>query len=200
MKDSHVPIRILVCACIFGASSVLPGCKSGGERDVVRSSESTRTSVVDLPPNADPAPELAELAFMAGRWIGVNPNKTVNEEHWMSPRGNNMAALFRQIRRDGKPGLVEVTLITAEPEGVFLRLRHLHGQLDVPKNRPNVSVFRMVSAGNNVAQFAGTGEAEQVTAVIYRLIDANTLESEIQFAPDSKEKGFTTRYTRESPR
>lgn len=149
-----------------------------------------------LPPSAAPVPELAPLAFMEGRWIGVNPNKTVNEEHWMAPRGNHMIAMFRQVRRDGKPAFVELSLITVEKDGVKLRLRHLHGGLEVPKTREELSLFTLKSAENNRVEFTGTGKAEQVTAVIYRLKDQNTLEAEIQFAPDSKEKGFTTVYRR----
>lgn len=151
---------------------------------------------VVLPASATPVPELAPLSFMEGRWISVNPNKTVNEEHWMAPRGNHMLATFRQVRRDGKPAFVELSLITVEKDGVKLTLRHLHGGLEVPERRAEVSVFTLKSAENNRVEFTGTGKAEQVTAVIYRLRDENTLEAEIQFAPDSKEKGFTTVYRR----
>jgi hypothetical protein len=149
-----------------------------------------------LPASAAPVPELAPLAFMEGRWIGINPNKTVNEEHWMAPRGNHMIAMFRQVRRDGKPAFVELSLVTVEKDGVKLRLRHLHGGLEVPKGREELSVFTLKSAENNRVEFTGTGKAEQVTAVIYRLVDEHTMEAEIQFAPDSKEKGFTTVYRR----
>ena len=155
------------------------------------------SGVLELPDSAAPAKELLPLNFMVGRWISVNPNKSVNEEHWSAPRGNNMAALFRQLRRDGKPGLFEVSLITAEAEGVVLRLRHLHGQLEIPTGREEVSIFKLKSAENNRAEFTGTGKAEQVTSVVYRLVSPDQLAMEITFAPTSKEKGYTSLYTRE---
>ena len=155
------------------------------------------SGVLELPDSAAPAKELLPLSFMTGRWISVNPNKSVNEEHWSAPRGNNMTALFRQIRRDGKSGLLEVSLITAEAEGVVLRLRHLHGLLEIPTGREEVSIFKLKSAENNRAEFTGTGKAEHVTSVVYRLMNPNQLAMEISFAPTSKEKGYTSLYTRE---
>ncbi len=149
-----------------------------------------------LPDHAAPAPELAELAFLVGRWACVNPNKTVNDEHWMPARGTSMTALFRQVRRDGKPALHEVTQIAVEPEGVVLRLRHLHAKLEVPERRKEVSLFRLVSAKDGRAEFAGTGAAEEVSSVVYRLDGPDTLVCEVTFAPGSKEKGFTSTYTR----
>ena len=157
----------------------------------------TASGVLELPDSAVPAKELLPLNFMAGRWISVNPNKSVNEEHWSAPRGNNMTALFRQLRRDGKPGLLEVSLITAEPEGIVLRLRHLHSLLEIPVGREEVSIFKLKSAENNRAEFTGTGKAEQVTSVVYRLVNPNQLAMEISYAPTSKEKGYTSIYTRE---
>jgi hypothetical protein len=165
------------------------------------------TPILELPPNTAPAPELLPLAFMAGRWVSVNPNKTVNEEHWSSPRGNHMVALYRQIRRDGKPALVEVSLVTAEkpaagsegqPTKVMLRLRHLHANLEVPENRRELSLFELKQAGDNRAEFVGVGDAAQVTSVVYRLTGPDTLAVDVNFAPDSKEKGFTMNYTREA--
>ncbi|MBL8990973.1 MAG: hypothetical protein JNJ48_05265 [Phycisphaerae bacterium] len=150
-----------------------------------------------LPESARPAAALADLAFLTGRWVGVNPNGTVNDEMWTPPRGNSMAALFRQVRRDGKPALHEVSLITAEPEGVVLRLRHLHALLEVPERRREISNFRLVSAGGNRCEFAGTGASAQVVSVVYRLDGPETLVVEVAFAPESKEQGYTMRYRRE---
>jgi hypothetical protein len=177
------------------ALALLAGC-ANKPADTAAAAPAPRPAL-ELPANANPDPALAPFAFMTGRWIGVNPNKTVNEEHWTAPRGKSMAALFRQVRRDGFPAFHEISLITAEPDGIVLRLRHLHRQLEVPDTRKNVNVFKLVSAGNNRVEFAGTGDAEGVTSVVYRLVDPNTLAVDIAFAPTSKEKGFTSTYTRE---
>ena len=66
---------------------------------------------LELPAHAAADPALAPLGFLSGRWICVNPNKTVNEEHWTAPRGKFMVGAFRQVRRDGKCAFVEVSQI-----------------------------------------------------------------------------------------
>lgn len=149
-----------------------------------------------MPEAAKPHDALVPLAFMAGGWVCVNPNKTVNDEQWTPPRGNSMAALFRQMRADGSPAFHEASVITAEPDGVYLRLRHMHAQLEVPDESKELSVFKLVSAGNNRAQFTGVGKSESVSSVVYRLDGENTLVVEVSFAESSKEKGYTLRYTR----
>jgi len=162
------------------------------------SKQAASAPALELPASAAPAEALKPLAFMAGRWVAVNPNKSVNQEHWTLPRGNHMSAIFTQVRRDGKPGFFEVSLITVEADGsVVLKLRHLHGGLEVPEKRKDLSVFKLVSAANNRAEFSGTGAAEDVTSVVYRLTAEGQLAAEIGFAPTSKEKSFTTLYTRE---
>jgi hypothetical protein len=152
---------------------------------------------VALPASANSAKELEPLAFMAGRWLAVTPNKLVNEEHWMSPRGQAMVGTFRQVRRDGKNAFTEVSLISVEKEGVRLRLRHMHGQLEIPEERKEPNDFMLVKTGRNWAEFAGTGASKDVTSVVYRLRTANHLEVITQFAPTSREKGYTLHYFRE---
>jgi hypothetical protein len=131
--------------------------------------------------------------------VSVNPNKTVNDEVWTPPRGNSMAALFRQVRRDGKPALHEVSLITAEESGVFLRVRHLHAALDVPEKQADVKMYKLVSAGGGRCEFTGTveGGSADVASVVYRLDGPNTLIMEVTYAPGGKEKGYSLRYAKE---
>lgn len=182
---------------VMGLAGVMGAALSGAGGCAAQKKAEGDAARIEIPEAAKPAPELANLAFMAGRWVSVNPNKTVNDEQWTLPRGNSMAGLFRQVRRDGKPALHEVSLITAETDGVYLRLRHLHAQLEIPKGREEISLFKLVKAENNRAEFAGTGKAAQVTSVVYRLDGPDVLLSEVSFAPDSKEKGYTLRYVRE---
>ena len=153
---------------------------------------------LELPAHAVADPALAPLEFLSGRWICVNPNKTVNEEHWTAPRGKAMVGAFRQVRRDGKCAFVEVSQISVEESGLVLRLRHLHGQLEVPDNQKEISVFALRALAPQRVEFAGTGSAEGVTAVIYERVDADTLRQTIEFDPvKTKEKPFTSTYVRE---
>lgn len=150
-----------------------------------------------LPDSAKPADALKPFEFMVGTWVGVNPNKTVNEEIWTKPRGSVMIGTFRQVRRDGKCAFVEVSQLSAEKEGIRLRLRHLHGGLEVPDSRKEHSDFLLRKVEKNRAEFYGTGNAEAVTSVVYQLVEKNKLTVQYTYAPGSKEQGFTSTYYRE---
>lgn len=202
-------VKMMLAAGGLGAALTLGACAksdggaakaSGGDAAVKADAAQPAREALKLPASAEPVAELKDLAFMAGRWVGVAPRASlVNEEHWMTPRGNAMVGTFRQVRRDGKTAFVEVSQIEAEKDGIVLRLRHMHSKLEVPEERKELSIFKLKSAGKNRAEFTGTGKAEGISAVIYTLSeDGNELSQELVFDPTkSKEKGFTTVYRRE---
>ena len=126
--------------------------------------------------------------------MAVNPNGSVNEEVWSPPRGDALVGTFRQVRRDSDTALVEVSRIGVEDGAVVLRLRHMHGRLEVPESRAAVSVFELVSIGPGRVEFRGTAEAMGVTSVVYERVDPTTLVQSIGFDPSTGEKPFVTRY------
>ncbi len=147
-----------------------------------------------LPESADPAEAVAKLDFLAGRWLAVNPNKTVNEEVWTRPRGNALIGTFRQVRRDSDTAFVELSQIAIEDGEVILRLRHLHGRLEVPESRKETSLFKLVSLTEKRVEFAGTEGAAGVTSVVYERTGATSLMQSIGFSAESGEKPFVTHY------
>ncbi len=151
-----------------------------------------------LPASASSDPQIAPLAFLAGRWMCVNPNSTVNEELWTLPLGKSMVGSFRQVRRDGGCAFVEISQIAVEEGELVLRLRHLHGKLEVPPERAELSLFKLRKLTGERVEFAGTGSAEGVTAVIYERVDTTTLRQTIEFdTVKTNEKPFTSTYTLE---
>ncbi|MDX2118984.1 MAG: DUF6265 family protein [Planctomycetota bacterium] len=189
-------MRTARAMCVVGSLALaVGGCASNAKTEA--KSDAAKAAAYELPAAAAPAPELLPLSFMVGRWVCVNPNKTVNDEHWTAPRGNHMASLFKQARRDGKPALVEVSLITVEADkSVKLTLRHLHAGLEVPENQKELSLFTLKSAANNRAEFAALGKAEGMS-VVYRLDGADTMIVDVNFPEGSKEKPYSMTYHRE---
>lgn len=191
------PVRSTIGIFALTATLALTGCQSSPSQGTDKAAAPAVAPLV-LPDSAKPNEKLLPLSFMAGRWVGVAPRAAlVNEEHWMAPRGNAMVGTFRQVRRDGKSAFVEVSQIAVENGEVLLRVRHMHGQLEVPEKRKDVSIFKLKSAAGNRAEFTGTGDAEGVTSVVYTLVNDDELTQTIGFDPKSKEQGFTSVYRRE---
>lgn len=147
-----------------------------------------------LPASANASELVRDLGFLAGRWVAVNPNGTVNEEVWTPPRGNALIGTFRQVRRDSDTAFVELSQIAVEDGEVFLRLRHLHGRLEVPESRKDASLFSLLSLTESRVEFAGTEAAAGVTSVVYERTGPKSLVQSIGFSAESGEKPFVTRY------
>jgi hypothetical protein len=187
---------------LVAVTGLIGGCKSGGTAAAAEpadpSSAATSAAAVVLP---EPDPALAPLGFLTGKWASVNPNKTVNREHWMSPQGRTMVGAFLQHRRDGSASFYELSAIAVEKDGVRLYHRHMHRGLELEDRRKDVDVFRLVSVEPGKAVFEPvTGDAagpSGIQTMTYRLDGPDRLLQELVFKPESPEKGFTTIYTRE---
>lgn len=193
--------KAIICSLIALASvsfpSVLVGCAGtdGKPRDAaaIERDRALLAQKIELPFAATPNQALKPLAFLQGRWIRSNPNGTTNEETWSAPYGNSMLGVFRQIRRDGKPALFELSLVTAEATTVELRLRHLHAGLIVPEERKELDLFTLASTTDNSATFAGTGKTEGMR-VTYSRTGPAALRQDIDFPEGSREKDFSMDY------
>jgi len=180
---------MLMAACLVGGCGTSPKARPQNEPAPAR-------TVLPAPDAA-----LAGLSFLAGRWACVNPNKSVNREHWMSASGTSMVGMFQQLRRDGSAGFYEVTAIVAGPDGVMLHHRHMHARFAIDPKRGEVDVFRLrtLDAGRAVFEpvtgsAAGPGGIESMT---YLADGSDKLVQQVAFKPDSKEKPFATVYIRE---
>lgn len=198
--------RRTITALTLGLAAGLASCASpsaasvevGGSAPALPDGAPATTAAVEIPPHAAPAAELASLDMLVGRWIAVNPNGTVNEEVWLPVRGNVAMGTFRQVRLDGDCSFAEVSQIAIDGDGrVVLRLRHLHGQLEVPETRSDVSLFELVSIDPRRVVFRGVGASADVVAMSYERVDAATLVQSLEFAPDSGQPPFVTRYRRD---
>ena len=116
----------------------------------------------------------------------------------LPPPGKAMVGTSRQVRRDGKCAFVEVSQVSVEESGRVLRLRHLHGQLEVPDNHKEISVFALRALAPQRVELPGTRSAEGATAVSYARVDADTLRQTIEFElVKTKKELFTSIDVRE---
>lgn len=172
---------------------VLAGCKNAQSTN--QAGGQAPSPGVALLPAADPA--LAPLGFMAGSWVGVNPNKSVNREQWTSPAGKTMTGAFNQMRANGSPTLYEFSILVAEAEGVMLYHRHLHLKLVIDDRRKDVNVFKLQSVEGGRAVFVpASNNSDGIDTMVYRADGPNGLVQEVNFKPGSKEKSFATSYQR----
>lgn len=151
-------------------------------------------------PSADP--QLVPLSFMAGSWYSVNPNGSVNREHWSTPRGKVMNGTFQQMNRAGVAAITEVSLIEVLDGKVTFRLRHMHRGLDVDHDRPKTEIYTLSESGPNFVVFKPSEDPnvpreKGVASIGYKLDDQGRLVQEIKYENGSPENNYTGVSTRE---
>ena len=63
-----------------------------------------------------------QVAWISGQWTGTLGDRTI-EQHWMTPLGGSMVAMYRSIR-ENKATLYELLAIEQDGEGLVLRIKH----------------------------------------------------------------------------
>jgi hypothetical protein len=105
-------------------------------------------------PAAAPAPAtLADVAFMAGHWLGGEEGD-VSEEVWTAPEGDSMLGLWRYVSK-GQARVFELLSLKAEPDGVLLRLRHFDPRLVAREEKETPLVLRLIRHAPGEAAFEG---------------------------------------------
>ncbi len=194
-----LPVRVVGVGAALGACVIalttLAGCAGGGSASAQDTGPAAGAPATTL---MEPSDALKPLGFMAGRWYAVNPNKTVNREHWMAPASASMSGLFMQVRRDGGVSFYEVSSIVADKGTVKLFLRHLHRELADGERQREVSIFTLKTIQDGRVTFVPAVDvAGGIESMTYRADGPDRLVQELVFKPDSKEKNFSTVYWRE---
>lgn len=116
------------------------------------------------PRTAAPA-RLADLSFLSGRWVGVEP-EPFSEESWGTASGDSMVGTWRLVAK-GRTKLFELLTLLEEEGRVALRLRHFdrHGVAWEEKDAP--LVLPLVAKGRDLAVFEGT-ERGSLLRLTYR--------------------------------
>ena len=85
-----------------------------------------------------PAARLADVAWLAGRWIGTGLGGH-SEEVWLPPTGDRMAGVFT-LRRDGAVVFHELMVLLETEGSLKLRLRHFNADLTAWEEKASTGV------------------------------------------------------------
>src|SRR5262245_59842781 len=121
--------------------------------------------------------DLAQLAWIAGTWVGTE-GRVEMEEHWTAPKGNSLLGLHRDVNGDRTVSF-EFLRIEKTPEGIVY--------IAQPQGRPPTS-FRLVESSKTRVVFENkTHDFPQ--RIIYWL-ERDTLHARIEGAKDGRQQSM----------
>lgn len=116
-------------------------------------------------PQVAGSPEIQRMAWLTGRWVNAEGGE-FSEETWSPPYGNSLIGMWRWVR-EGRAVLFELLTLTAEPEGLVLRLRHFDRQGVGREEKDAPLVLREVRSGRSEATFEGVKDGRPLR-ITYR--------------------------------
>ncbi len=141
----------MLAAQLIAPALAVPGCAStpGGAVEAAQ----------------DPA--LTPFAGLAGRWRAPSGTGII-EEIWLPPEGRNMTAALRRIDSEGNATLLELLTLTAEPDGVRFRIRHMDGAM-IPwlSEADGPMVALATGSDGGVLTFRSEARARSTVGMVY---------------------------------
>ena len=135
------------------------------------------------------APRLADLAWIAGRWID-DAGGNLSEEIWAAPVGNSMMGMWRYVS-SGKVRIFEMLTIGEHEGGLALRLRHFDPALVGREDKERPVVLKLVRLADREAVFEGTEYSDKGTVrLTYRRPSDDTLAVTLDKAGGKEEFRF----------
>lgn len=144
-------------------------------------------------PSSQPVPAtLADVAFMAGHWVGGDPGD-LSEEVWSAPEGDSMMGMWRYVRK-GQTRIYEILTLTTEDANVVLRLRHFDPRLVAREEKERAVELRLVAKGASEAVFEGLEyQGHGTLRLSYRRGADDTLTSVLEKEGSKQEFRFRRR-------
>jgi ketosteroid isomerase-like protein len=103
---------------------------------------------------ASPPATLADIAWLAGRWVGEGLGGSA-EDVIAPASGGQMMGMFRHSRADGSPNFYEFYLFAEKDRSLTLRLRHFSPMLSAWEERDEFVEFPLVAIAEGAAYFDG---------------------------------------------
>jgi hypothetical protein len=117
---------------------------------------------------------LADVAFVAGHWVGGDPGD-LSEEVWSAPEGDSMVGMWRYVAK-GRTRIYEILTLTAEGPNVVLRIRHFDPKLVAREEKGRAVELPLVAKGPREAVFEGPEyDVKGTVRLTYRRSDDDTL-------------------------
>ncbi len=160
MKSLTYRLAVLVCVASF-LGSMVPSTPV-----LARSSTSTTSPPVTL----------ADLAWLAGNWIGEEGETTI-QEHWSAAEGNSMMGMFRLVQ-GGQVVFYEFMSIEQEDAGPVLRIKHFDPGLVGWEEKADSVVFHLQQIEDRRAVFQTHVDGQPESLVFVREDDQLTLTLE----------------------
>lgn len=100
-----------------------------------------------------PAAQVADFAWLTGRWIGEGLGGDV-EESWSDAAGRAMVGYFRLVK-DGKPVFYEIMTLLEVEGSVEMRLKHVNPDMTGWEEKNDFVTFRLAKLEPAAAYFSG---------------------------------------------
>jgi hypothetical protein len=136
------------------------------------------------------------ITLIAGHWVDESAGD-LSEETWAPPSGDCLVGMWRLVV-GGKAKLYELLTITAEPDGLVLRLRHFDRSGVGWEDREHPLVLRLVRSKEGEAVFQGR-ETKGFLRISYRRVDAERLASVVEEGTSEKDAQRETLMFRREP-
>jgi hypothetical protein len=135
---------------------------------------------------------LADVAFMAGHWVGGDPGD-LSEEVWSAPEGDSMVGMWRYVAK-GRTRIYEILILTAEGPNVVLRIRHFDPKLVAREEKDGAVELPLVGKGKREAVFEGPEyDVKGTVRLAYRGGEEGTLEVVLEKEGQRQEFRFRRR-------
>ena len=131
---------------------------------------------------------IGDVAFMAGEWRPVDERRGFHQEVWTAPAGKHAMGMFRWMKPDGTPMVMELLSISEEEGTLVFRMRHMTAKGVAWEEKDKPIEFRLTGKGANRAEFTATKDAGDLARYVYELRADGVMAIEVSFVQPTAEQ------------
>ena len=146
-----------------------------------QNSKSGASSEESTPPSNPSTANLADFAWLEGRWKG-EWGPRIAEQVWLSPKAGVMEGMFRVLESD-KTLVIEFFTLVQKPDGITFYFRHFTPSL-APWEKSDATVLNLTSIDAKKSVFENSVNGMPKTATWTR-VDPDTYLYHAQLVPET---------------